>query len=56
MNDSYTMHLCMVKNSSDEATSCLTKYVETVESDPSKFVKFLWIISALNKKINNFMR
>ncbi|KAG5334508.1 PRTG protein, partial [Acromyrmex charruanus] len=35
MNDSYTMHLCMVKNSSDEATSCLTKYVETVESDPN---------------------
>jgi len=39
MNVSYTMHLCMV--SSGEATGCLTKHIETIQSDPSKFVKFL---------------
>ncbi|XP_011633791.1 protogenin-like [Pogonomyrmex barbatus] len=33
MNVSYTMHLCMVN--SGETTACLTKYVETVQSDPN---------------------
>jgi len=36
MNVSYTMGLCMV--SSGKATGCLTKHVQTTQSDPGKFI------------------
>jgi hypothetical protein len=36
MNVSYTMGLCMVN--SGKATGCLTKHVQTTQSDPGKFI------------------
>lgn len=39
VNVSYTMGLCMV--SSGEATGCLTKHIETTQSDPSEYTTFL---------------
>lgn len=39
MNVSYTMGLCMVN--SGEATGCLTKHIEIIESDFSKFFRLI---------------
>lgn len=36
INVSYTVGLCMI--SSGEATGCLTKQIETVQPDASKFI------------------
>lgn len=42
MNISYTMGLCMV--SLGEATGCLTKHIETAQSNASKFLSDFYII------------
>lgn len=42
MNISYTMGLCMV--SLGEATGCLTKHIETAQSNASKFLLDFYII------------
>ncbi|XP_071629557.1 protogenin [Temnothorax longispinosus] len=50
MNVSYTMRLCMV--SSGEATGCLTKHVETVQSDPNTVPMALEAIPVSPTSIN----